>query len=81
MRRDPRDSGEEEDHEGNWTWIHRRRQGMIWNPYRRKGLYPELQSTWDGPHTDLNRLNDVVQIRTSSSEIYSNITILEVHAE
>ncbi|KFM64846.1 Retrotransposable element Tf2 protein type 2, partial [Stegodyphus mimosarum] len=38
--------------EGDRVWL--------WNPTRRKGLSPKLQSPWDGPYTVLNRLNDVV---------------------
>ncbi|KFM56688.1 Retrovirus-related Pol polyprotein from transposon 412, partial [Stegodyphus mimosarum] len=46
--------------EGDKVWL--------WNPTRRKGLSPKLQSPWDGPYTVLNRLNDVVvRIRKSSN--------------
>ncbi|KFM75477.1 hypothetical protein X975_06893, partial [Stegodyphus mimosarum] len=39
----------------------------LWNPTRRKGVCPKLQSPWDGPHITLSRLNDfVVRIRKSS---------------
>ncbi|KFM68591.1 hypothetical protein X975_21039, partial [Stegodyphus mimosarum] len=44
--------------EGDKVWL--------WNPARRKGLSPKLQSPWDGPYTVLNRLNDVV-VRISKS--------------
>lgn len=43
---------EHEFHEGDKVWF--------WNPIRRKGLSPKLQSNWDGPYTVLKRLNDVV---------------------
>ncbi|GFW94049.1 retrovirus-related Pol polyprotein from transposon 412 [Trichonephila clavipes] len=39
-------------HEGDKVWL--------WNPKRRKGLSPKLQTNWEGPYTVLNRLNDVV---------------------
>ncbi|GFT31404.1 retrovirus-related Pol polyprotein from transposon 412 [Trichonephila clavipes] len=39
-------------HEGDKVWL--------WNPKRRKGLSPNLQSNWEGPYTVLKRLNDVV---------------------
>ncbi|GFV15901.1 retrovirus-related Pol polyprotein from transposon 412 [Trichonephila clavipes] len=32
----------------------------LWNPKRRKGLPPKLQTNWEGPYTVLKRLNDVV---------------------
>ncbi|GFW33585.1 CCHC-type domain-containing protein [Trichonephila clavipes] len=45
-------------HEGNKVWL--------WNPKRRKGLSPKLQTNWEGPYTVLKRLNDVVvQIQKS----------------
>ncbi|KFM66704.1 hypothetical protein X975_17776, partial [Stegodyphus mimosarum] len=44
--------------EGDKMWL--------WNPTRPKGLYLKLQPPWDGPHTVLNMLNDVVvRIRKS----------------
>ncbi|GFW23589.1 retrovirus-related Pol polyprotein from transposon 412 [Trichonephila clavipes] len=39
-------------HEGFKVWL--------WNPKRRKGLSPKLQTHWEGPYTVLKRLNDVV---------------------
>ena len=46
--------------EGGKVWL--------WNPVRRKGLSPKLQSNWDGPYIVLKRLNDVVvRIRRSLS--------------
>ncbi|GFW88866.1 retrovirus-related Pol polyprotein from transposon 412 [Trichonephila clavipes] len=39
-------------HEGDKVWL--------WNPKRRKGLSPKLQTNWKGPYTVLKRLNDVV---------------------
>ncbi|GFW83045.1 retrovirus-related Pol polyprotein from transposon 412 [Trichonephila clavipes] len=39
-------------HEGGNVWL--------WNPKRRKGLSPKLQTNWEGPYTVLKRLNDVV---------------------
>ncbi|GFY32808.1 retrovirus-related Pol polyprotein from transposon 412 [Trichonephila clavipes] len=39
-------------HEGNKVWL--------CNPKRRKGVSPKLQTNWEGPHTVLKRLNDVV---------------------
>ncbi|GFW78882.1 kinectin [Trichonephila clavipes] len=39
-------------HEGDRVWL--------WNPKRRKGLSPKLQTNWEGPYTVLKRLNDVV---------------------
>ena len=44
--------------------------GKVWlrNPVWQKGLFPKLQSYWDGPYTVLKRLNGiVVRIRKSSS--------------
>ncbi|GFV98174.1 retrovirus-related Pol polyprotein from transposon 412 [Trichonephila clavipes] len=38
--------------EGDKVWL--------WNPKRRKGLSPKLQTNWEGPYTVLKRLNDVV---------------------
>ncbi|GFT02250.1 retrovirus-related Pol polyprotein from transposon 412 [Nephila pilipes] len=37
--------------EGDKVWF--------WNPYRRKGLSPKLQTSWEGPYTVLKRLNYV----------------------
>ncbi|GFX09346.1 kinectin [Trichonephila clavipes] len=37
-----------------------------WNPKRRKGLSPKLQTNWEGPYTVLKRLNDIV-VRTQKS--------------
>ncbi|GFW66573.1 retrovirus-related Pol polyprotein from transposon 412 [Trichonephila clavipes] len=39
-------------HEGDKVWL--------WNPKRRKGISPKLQTNWEGPYTVLKRLNDVV---------------------
>ncbi|GFW79989.1 retrovirus-related Pol polyprotein from transposon 412 [Trichonephila clavipes] len=39
-------------HEGDKVWL--------WNPKRRKGLSPKLQTNWEGPYTVLKRINDVV---------------------
>ncbi|GFW61183.1 retrovirus-related Pol polyprotein from transposon 412 [Trichonephila clavipes] len=39
-------------HEGDKVWL--------WNPKRRKGLFPELQTNWEGPYTVLKRLNNIV---------------------
>ncbi|KAF8793549.1 Retrovirus-related Pol polyprotein like [Argiope bruennichi] len=39
-------------HEGDQVWL--------WNPKRRKGLSPKLQTNWEGPYTVPKRLNDVV---------------------
>ncbi|GFX20850.1 retrovirus-related Pol polyprotein from transposon 412 [Trichonephila clavipes] len=39
-------------HEGDKVWL--------WNPKRRKGLSPKLQTNWKGPYTVLRRLNDIV---------------------
>ncbi|GFW24344.1 uncharacterized protein TNCV_605911 [Trichonephila clavipes] len=39
-------------HEGDKVWL--------WNPKRRKGLSPKLQTNWEGPYTVLKRLNDVM---------------------
>ncbi|GFU37552.1 retrovirus-related Pol polyprotein from transposon 412 [Trichonephila clavipes] len=39
-------------HEGDKVWL--------WNPKRRKGLSPKLQTNWEGSYTVLKRLNDVV---------------------
>ncbi|GFV33611.1 retrovirus-related Pol polyprotein from transposon 412 [Trichonephila clavipes] len=39
-------------HEGDKVWL--------WNPKRRKGLSPKLQTNWESPYTVLKRLNDVV---------------------
>ncbi|GFX09382.1 retrovirus-related Pol polyprotein from transposon 412 [Trichonephila clavipes] len=45
-------------HKGNKVWL--------WNPKRRKGLSPKLQTNWEGPYIVLKRLNDVVvRIRKS----------------
>ncbi|GFU03785.1 retrovirus-related Pol polyprotein from transposon 412 [Trichonephila clavipes] len=45
-------------HEGNKVWL--------WNPKRRKGLSPKLQTNWGGPYTVQKRLNDVaVRIQKS----------------
>ncbi|GFV42881.1 retrovirus-related Pol polyprotein from transposon 412 [Trichonephila clavipes] len=38
--------------EGDKVWL--------WNTKRRKGLFPKLQTNWEGPYTLLKRLNDVV---------------------
>ncbi|KAG8199260.1 hypothetical protein JTE90_003684 [Oedothorax gibbosus] len=32
----------------------------FWNPKRRKGLSPKLQTFWEGPYTVVKQLNDVV---------------------
>ncbi|GFU07825.1 retrovirus-related Pol polyprotein from transposon 412 [Trichonephila clavipes] len=39
--------------EGDKVWL--------WNPKRRKGLSPKLQTNWEDPYTVLKRLNDVVE--------------------
>ncbi|GFS93296.1 retrovirus-related Pol polyprotein from transposon 412 [Trichonephila clavipes] len=39
-------------HEDDKVWL--------WNPKRRKGLSPKLQTNWEGPYTVLKILNDVV---------------------
>ncbi|KAF8778512.1 Retrovirus-related Pol polyprotein like [Argiope bruennichi] len=57
-RYDTRATGHEF-HEGDKVWF--------WNPIRRKGLSPKLQTNWDGPYTVLKRLNDVV-IRIQKSK-------------
>ncbi|KAF8782265.1 Retrovirus-related Pol polyprotein like [Argiope bruennichi] len=57
-RYDTRATGHEI-HEGDKVWF--------WNPIRRKGLSPKLQTNWDGPYTVLKRLNDVV-IRIQKSK-------------
>ncbi|GFU05306.1 retrovirus-related Pol polyprotein from transposon 412 [Trichonephila clavipes] len=51
--------------EGDKVWFY--------NPTRRKGLSPKLQSHWDGPYTILKIINDVV-IRIRAAEISRNIT-------
>ncbi|GFX05702.1 retrovirus-related Pol polyprotein from transposon 412 [Trichonephila clavipes] len=50
-RYDARETGHDF-HEGDKVWL--------WNPKRRKGLSPKLQTNWEGPYTVLKRLNDVV---------------------
>ncbi|KAF8781568.1 Retrovirus-related Pol polyprotein like [Argiope bruennichi] len=40
--------------------FHEGDQVCLWNPKRRKGLSPKLQTNWEGPYTVLKRLNDVV---------------------
>ncbi|GFX32465.1 kinectin [Trichonephila clavipes] len=52
--------------EGNKVWL--------WNPKRRKGLSPKLQTNWEGPYTVLKRLNDVV-VRIQKSPHSKPITI------
>ncbi|GFX15549.1 retrovirus-related Pol polyprotein from transposon 412 [Trichonephila clavipes] len=39
-------------YEGDEVWL--------WNPKRRKGLFPKLQTNWECPYIVLKRLNDVV---------------------
>ncbi|GFX49145.1 retrovirus-related Pol polyprotein from transposon 412 [Trichonephila clavipes] len=39
-------------HEGDKVWL--------WNPKRRKGLSPKLQTKWEGSYTVLKRLNDAM---------------------
>ena len=46
-------------------------------PQRKKGLYPKLQTSWDGPYKILKRLNDVVyriqkanSLRTETQVMY-----------
>ncbi|XP_063215566.1 retrovirus-related Pol polyprotein from transposon 412 isoform X1 [Bacillus rossius redtenbacheri] len=39
-------------HEGDLVWLY--------NPQRRKGRCPKLQTAWEGPYEVLKRLNDVV---------------------
>ncbi|GFW57641.1 retrovirus-related Pol polyprotein from transposon 297 [Trichonephila clavipes] len=46
--------------EGDKVWFY--------NPTRRKGLFPKLQSHWDGPYTILKIINDVgIRIRKSTN--------------
>ncbi|GFV35207.1 retrovirus-related Pol polyprotein from transposon 412 [Trichonephila clavipes] len=46
--------------EGDKVWFY--------NPTRRKGLSPKLQSHWDGPYTILKIINDaVIRIRKSTN--------------
>ena len=33
---------------------------LLYNPQRKKGLSPKLQTSWDGPYKIIKRLNDVV---------------------
>ena len=33
---------------------------LFYNPMRKKGLFPKLQTSWDGPYKIVKRLNDVV---------------------
>ncbi|GFV21371.1 retrovirus-related Pol polyprotein from transposon 412 [Trichonephila clavipes] len=40
--------------------FHERDKVWLWNPKRRKGLSPKLQTNWEAPYTVLKRLNDVV---------------------
>ncbi|GFV05612.1 retrovirus-related Pol polyprotein from transposon 412 [Trichonephila clavipes] len=53
-------------HEGDKVWL--------WNPKRRKGLSPKLQTNWEGPYTVLKRLNDVV-VRIQKSP-HSNTKVI-----
>lgn len=41
---------------------------LLYNPQRKKGLSPKLQTHWEGPYTIIKRINDVVyRIRKSDS--------------
>ena len=33
---------------------------LFYNPTKKKGLYPKLQTSWDGPSKIVKQLNDVV---------------------
>lgn len=33
---------------------------LLYNPQRKKGMSPKLQTSWEGPYKIVNRLNDVV---------------------
>ncbi|GFV75114.1 retrovirus-related Pol polyprotein from transposon 412 [Trichonephila clavipes] len=50
--------------EGDKVWFY--------NPTRRKGLSPKLQSHWDGPYTILKIINDVV-IRIPSAKLATDL--------
>ncbi|GFV69215.1 retrovirus-related Pol polyprotein from transposon 412 [Trichonephila clavipes] len=56
-------------HEGDKVWL--------WNPKRRKGLSPKLQTNWEGPYTVLKRLNDVV-VRIQKS-LHLKPKVLSLH--
>ncbi|GBO00093.1 hypothetical protein AVEN_23705-1 [Araneus ventricosus] len=38
--------------EGDQVWMY--------NPKRQRGLSPKLQQNWEGPHTIVKKLNDVI---------------------
>ncbi|GFS57444.1 RNase H domain-containing protein [Trichonephila clavipes] len=40
--------------------FHKGDKVRFWNPKRRKGFPPNLQTNWEGPYTVLKKLNDVV---------------------
>ncbi|GFW30483.1 retrovirus-related Pol polyprotein from transposon 412 [Trichonephila clavipes] len=68
---DQPEDGEDEDSVRHKSTGHQFKEGdKVWfyNPTRRKGLSPKLQSHWDGPYTILKIINDVViRIRKSTN--------------
>ncbi|GFY27825.1 retrovirus-related Pol polyprotein from transposon 412 [Trichonephila clavipes] len=59
-------------HEGDKVWL--------WNPKRRKGLSPKLQTNWEGPYTVLKRLNDVV-VRIQKSHTQNRRSFCRAYKE
>lgn len=54
--------------EGDSVWL--------WNPKRRKGLSPKLQTFWEGPYKVIKKINDVVvRIQKSSSSRWKTMHI------
>ena len=40
--------------------FHEGRLVLLYNPTKKKGLYPKLPASWDGAYKIVKRLNDVV---------------------
>ena len=48
------------DRAANTKCFHERQLVLPYNPKKKKGLYPKLQTSWNGPYKIVKRLNDVV---------------------
>jgi hypothetical protein len=52
---------------------------MLYNPQRKKGMSPKLQTSWEGPYRVIKRLNDVVYRIQNLSQRKSKLKV--VHLE
>ena len=48
------------DRAANTEGFHEGQLVLLYNPQKKKALYPKLQTSWNGPYEVVKRLNDVV---------------------